>query len=61
LITNQNIDPQLSSVVQSYLQFWSSSEVDATNAWYLDATAVIPVWVSGQKTEQYFVWPIRSF
>jgi len=61
LVTNQNIDPQLSSIVQNYMQFWSSSEVDPLNAWHLDATTVTPVWVSGPKTDQYFIWPIRSF
>jgi len=38
--------------------FWSSSEVNPTNAWYFDGTT----WQStGLKTSQYYVWPIRSF
>jgi len=61
LIANQNVDIQLSTIVQTYLQFWSSSAVDPSNAWYLDATTATPVWASGQNTSQYYVWPIRSF
>ena len=38
--------------------YWSSSEVDATNAWYFDGIT----WLNtGLKTAQYNVWPIRSF
>jgi hypothetical protein len=37
---------------------WSSTEVDATHAWYYDGT----VWVSGLKDiTTNNVWPIRSF
>jgi len=61
LIANQNVDIQLSTIVQTYLQFWSSSAVDPSNAWYLDATTATPAWVSGLNSSQYYVWPIRSF
>ena len=38
--------------------YWSSSEVDATQAWYFDGTT----WLNtGVKTAQYNVWPIRTF
>jgi hypothetical protein len=42
--------------------FWSSSEVDATHAWYFDSTLPIPAMVNtGLKTSQYNALPIWSF
>jgi hypothetical protein len=43
--------------------YWSSSEVNATNAWYLDVTnPLTPVWNNtGLKDAQYSIWMIRSF
>jgi hypothetical protein len=39
---------------------WSSSEVDATHAWYFDGTT--STWHNdGLKTAGHLVWPIRSF
>ncbi|MFT3751684.1 MAG: hypothetical protein QM800_02020 [Paludibacter sp.] len=39
------------------LQIWSSSEVDATHAWYFNGTT----WQSGLKTLEKNIWPVRSF
>jgi hypothetical protein len=43
--------------------YWSSSEVDATNAWYLDVTnPLTPVWNNtGLKNALYSIWMIRAF
>ena len=63
LWTNQNTDITggLSGNLNSALltaPFWSSSEVNATNAWNFNGTT----WLNtGLKTAQYTVWPIRSF
>jgi hypothetical protein len=44
----------------SLYTIWSSSEVDATHAWYFDGTT--STWHSdGLKTAGNLVWPIRSF
>jgi hypothetical protein len=43
--------------------YWSSSEVNATNAWYLDVTnPLVPVWNNtGLKDAMYSIWMIRAF
>lgn len=43
--------------------YWSSSEVDATKAWYLDVTnPLVPVWKNtGLKNAQYSIWMIQAF
>jgi hypothetical protein len=43
-------------------QFWSSTEVDATHAWYFDSTLATPAWVNtGLKTDQYNAATIWQF
>ncbi|MCK9420966.1 MAG: hypothetical protein M0Q38_00015 [Bacteroidales bacterium] len=64
LWTNQvaaGIDVNLSTA-GGLAPFWCSSEVSSTTVWYFDATLATPAWVNtGLKTDQYNVWPIRSF
>ncbi len=58
LWTNKAADPNLDANLSSAGPLWSSSEVDATSAWYFNGTT----WLNtGLKTDQYNVWPIRSF
>jgi hypothetical protein len=56
---------RVASGLDTYLTagpFWSSSEVNATQAWYFDSTLPTPAWVNtGLKTAQYNDWPIWSF
>lgn len=65
LWANKAVDPTLNSNITSSAitaPFWSSSEVDANNAWYFDTTLPTPAWVStGLKTSLYNSWAIRSF
>ena len=60
LWTNRTLDPTLDAMLtadQAAAPFWSSSEVNATNAYYFDGTT----WTSGVKTLLNNVTPIRSF
>ncbi len=61
LWTNKAIDPTLDTEVTtaaSINSFWSSSEVDPTQAWSFDGTN----WVNTSlKTDLFTVWPVLSF
>lgn len=63
LWTNGALDPILNANLGAVAgtPFWSSSEVDANNAWYFDALLPTPGWVTGPKTSLFNVWAIRSF
>jgi len=55
------LDPYVSPAGATY-PFWSSSEVNATHAWYFDTTIPTPAWINtGLKTDQYNAWPIWAF
>jgi len=58
LLWTNRVAAGLDANMSTAFPFWSSSEVDAKNAWYFDGTT----WQNtGLKTSQYYVWPIRSF
>ncbi len=63
LWTNRAVDVSLNMNLYSVsgTPFWSSSEVDANNAWFFDTTLPTPAWVTGPKSSLYNVWSIRSF
>ncbi len=61
LWNNRGVDPTLDaniSAAQGLAPFWSSSEVDAGNAWNFDGTTWFNV---GAKASLNNVWAIRSF
>jgi hypothetical protein len=58
LLWTNRVSAGLDATLTPAVPIWSSSEVNATDAWYFDGTT----WFNtGVKTAQYNVWPIRSF
>ena len=58
LLWTNRVAAGVDGAISTAFPFWSSSEYDNVKAWYFDGTN----WLStGLKTDQYMVWPIRSF
>jgi hypothetical protein len=58
LLWTNRVAAGVDGAISTAFPFWSSSEVDATHAWYFDGTS----WLNtGLKTDLYTPWPIRSF